>query len=51
MGTNNLRKVARHEGAPVSYHDDMTEEKVRQIDDLVRKEFEEGEWVTIEQES
>jgi hypothetical protein len=48
---NNLRRVARHDGLPVSCHDDMTEEKVRRIDELVRKEFEDGEWVIIEKES
>ena len=45
-----LKKVARHNGLPVCYNDDMTEEKVRRIDDLVRKEFENGDWVTVEQE-
>jgi hypothetical protein len=48
---NRLRRVARHEGLAVCYFDDMTEEKARRIDDLVRKEFESGEWVTVEEES
>lgn len=30
--------------------DDVTEEQVRKIDDLVREEFERGDWVTVEQE-
>lgn len=44
------KRVAKHDGLPVGYNDDMTEEKVRRIDDLVRKEFENGDWVTVEQE-
>lgn len=49
---NPLRKQsARHEGLVVSYDDEVTEEQVRKIDDLVRKEFEQGEWVTVEAES
>lgn len=48
----NLRKkFARHDGLAVSYSDEVTEEQVRKIDDLVRKEFESGDWVTVEQES
>jgi hypothetical protein len=35
----------------VDYSDEVTEEQVRQVDDLVRKEFETGNWVTVEQES
>ncbi len=50
MSTNPLRQV-RHEGLVVNYHDEVTEEQVRQIDDLVREEFEQDEWVTVEQES
>ncbi len=47
-----LRKqFARHDGLVVSYDDEVTEEQVRKIDDLVREEFECGEWVTVEQES
>ena len=49
---NPLRKaLARHDGLPVSYLDDVTEEQVRKIDDLVHEEFEGGDWVTVEQES
>jgi len=48
---NPLRKQARHDGLPVAYGDEVTEEKVRQIDDLVREEFEKGDWVTVESES
>lgn len=48
---SNLRKVAfQHQGLAVSYFDDMTDEKARRIDELVRKEFEDGEWVTVEEE-
>lgn len=47
-----LRKQsARNGGLPASYMEDVTEEQVRQIDDLVREEFERGDWVTVEQES
>lgn len=49
---NTLKKqVARHEGLVVNYRDNVTEEQVRNIDNLVREEFEQGEWVTVEQES
>jgi hypothetical protein len=47
---NPLRKQ-QHEGLAVSYDGDVTEEQVRRIDELVREEFECGEWVTVEQES
>jgi hypothetical protein len=47
---NPVRKV-RHDGLPVSYTDQVTEEQVRRIDDLVRKEFESGEWVPVEEEA
>lgn len=47
-----LRKqIARHDGLPVAYRDDVTEEQVRNIDALVREEFEHGEWEIVEQES
>lgn len=47
-----LRKQsARNDGLPVSYMEDVTEEQVRRVDDLVREEFERGDWVTVEQES
>ncbi len=35
----------------VDYSDEVTEEQVRQVDEIVRKEFETGNWVTVEQES
>jgi hypothetical protein len=38
-------------GFVVDYSEDVTEEQVRKLDDLVRKEFETGNWVTVEQES
>jgi hypothetical protein len=48
---NPLRhKKARHDGLTVAYADDVTEEQVRHIDDLVRKELEGDDWVTVEQE-
>lgn len=47
-----LRKQAlRHDGLVVNYKDEVTEERVRKIDELVREEFEKGDWVTVEQES
>jgi hypothetical protein len=30
---------------PVTYDDKVTEEKARQIDELLRAEFETGDWV------
>lgn len=52
-GTMNtpLRKPANHDGFVVDYHDDVTEEQVRKIDDLLKDEFRDGEWVTVEKES
>lgn len=47
---NPLREL-RHNGLVVDYKDDVTEDQVRRIDDLVREEFEQGEWVTVEAES
>ena len=47
---NALRKPA-HNGLPVAYADDLTEERVRQINELVQDEFKDGDWVTVEQES
>ncbi|MFT3938200.1 hypothetical protein [Rhodopseudomonas sp. BR0G17] len=35
----------------VDYSEDVTEDQVRKIEDLVGKEFETGNWVTVEQES
>jgi hypothetical protein len=46
-----LRTYARHDGLVVDYNEDVTEDQVRRIDDLVREEFEQGDWVTVEQES
>jgi hypothetical protein len=40
----------RH-GYVVDYSEDVTEEQVRKLDEIVRKEFESGNWVTVEQES
>jgi hypothetical protein len=49
---NPLRKQpARTDGLVVSYDDEVTEDQVRKINDLVREEFEHGEWVTVEAES
>jgi hypothetical protein len=45
------RQSARHDGLVVDYNDEVTEEQVRKIDELVREEFEHGEWVTVERES
>jgi hypothetical protein len=45
-----LRKF-RHQGFTVDYSDEVTEEQVRRIDDLVREEFEHGDWVVVEKES
>ncbi len=49
--TTPLRKPANHEGFAVDYHDDVTEEQVRKVDDLLKEEFQDGEWVTVEKES
>lgn len=50
-----LRKkaiAARLRGTgPLCRKTEVTEEQVRRIDDLVREEFEGGEWVTVEAES
>jgi len=46
-----LRRPARQDGFAVDYHDEITEEHVRKIDDLLEDEFKDGEWVTVEQES
>lgn len=43
--------VAPHGGFAVSYSDDVTKEQVRRIDEFVREEFDQGEWVTVEQEA
>lgn len=47
---NPLRKQA-HNGLPVAYADDITEDQVRRINELVQEEFKDGDWVTVEQES
>jgi hypothetical protein len=47
-----LRKhSARHDGLIVDYSDEVTKEQVQKIYELVREEFEHGDWVTVEQES
>lgn len=46
-----LRKQALHNGLPVAYANEVTEDQVREIDDLVNKEFQDEGWVTVEQES
>jgi hypothetical protein len=46
-----LRKQALHHGLPVAYADEVSEEQVRHIDDLVRKEFQDEGWVAVEKES
>lgn len=38
-------------GYVVDYSEDVTEEQVRKMDEVVQKEFETGNWVTVEQES
>lgn len=38
-------------GFVVDYSEEVTEEQVRKLDDLVQKEFETGNWVTVEQDS
>jgi hypothetical protein len=49
---NALRKQARqHQGLPVAYADEVSEEQVRRIDELVQGEFQDKDWVTVEQES
>jgi len=40
----------RQNSLPVSYMDDVTEQQVRKIDELVREEFDSGDWVTVEKE-
>jgi hypothetical protein len=46
---NQVRKI-KHQGLRVSYSDIVTEEQVRRIDELVREEFQSGEWVPVEKE-
>jgi hypothetical protein len=48
---NPLRKQALHNGLPVAYADDITEDQVRKIKELVQNEFKDDDWVTVEQES
>jgi hypothetical protein len=40
----------RQNSLPVSYMDDVTEQQVRKIDELVREEFDSGDWLTVEKE-
>jgi hypothetical protein len=47
---NPLRKPL-HNGLPVAYADDVTEDQVRKINELVQNEFNDDGWVTVEQES
>lgn len=50
--SNPLRKLdLQEEGLPVAYSDEVSDDQVRRIDDLVRPEFDHGEWVTVESES
>lgn len=35
----------------VDFSDEVTEEQIKQIEDLTKKEFESETWVTVEQES
>ncbi|MBO4221919.1 hypothetical protein [Bradyrhizobium neotropicale] len=42
---------AGRNGYIVDYSEEVTEEQVRKMDEAVRKEFETGNWVTVEQES
>ena len=46
-----LRKQALHNGFPVAYADEVSEDQVRKIDELVHEEFKDSDWVTVEQES
>ena len=46
-----LRKQALNNGLPIAYADEVSEEQVRRIDELVREEFQDNGWVTVEQES
>jgi hypothetical protein len=48
---NQLRKKAQHDGLPVAYADEVSQDQVRKIDELVSEEFRDGGWVTVEQES
>jgi hypothetical protein len=48
---NPLRKQALHSGLPVAYADNVTEDQVRKINELVHDELNDGDWVTVEQES
>jgi hypothetical protein len=46
-----LRKHALHNGLPVAYADDVSEDQVRKMDESVREKFRDNDWVTVEQES
>ena len=45
-----LRQQALHNGLPVAYADDVTEDQIRKIKELVQTEFNDDGWVTVEQE-
>jgi hypothetical protein len=45
-----LRKQ-KHDGLPVAYADDFSEDQVRKMDESVREKFRDDDWVTVEQES
>ncbi len=51
MGPARKQHDGLQDGLTVAYGDDVTEERVRKIDDLVREEFESDDWVTVEEES
>ncbi len=48
---NHLRKQELHNGLPVAYADDVSEEAVRELDKRLREQFRDADWVTVEQES
>lgn len=50
MGPARKQHDGLQDGLTVAYGDDVTEERVRKIDDLVREEFEFDDWVTVEEE-
>ncbi len=45
------KRFALSDGFPIAYSDEVTEDQVRQIDELVKEEFEDEGWVTVEQEA
>jgi hypothetical protein len=48
---SHLRKQELHQGLPVAYADNVSEETVRELDKRLREEFRDADWVTVEQES